>query len=142
MKKREKWLAPLNRLELGEGRSLRLLTAQEVLEARREAAGLVGEERERALCSNACLLAKALEDRGRPLYADGRAVLEALRVEEIDGLARRWSQFNREENPSVLDGEEGVAARKKAWSARLMSALNGVCSGSLGRFHPRNGSGN
>lgn len=141
MKKREHWLAPLGRLELGEGRSLRLLTAQEVLEARREAAGLVQEDREKALCSNACLLARALEKRGRPLYPNGEAVLAALRVEEIDGLAHKWSQFNREENPSVLDGEWWVAARKKAWSTRLMSALNGVCSGSLGRFLPKNGSG-
>ena len=48
-------------MELGGGRRLRLLTAMEVLEARREAADLAADHRERALCANACLLARALE---------------------------------------------------------------------------------
>ena len=74
------------RLRLKDGRSLRLLTAMEVLEARREAEELSKGERERALCSNACLLSRALERRGRPVFADGKAVLEQLRVEEIDHL--------------------------------------------------------
>ena len=54
-------LARQDRLKLGNGMELRLLSALEVLQARREAAGLVREDRERALCSNACLLARALE---------------------------------------------------------------------------------
>lgn len=128
------------RLDLGEGRSLRLLTALEVLETRREAAELGQEEREKALCSNACLLSRALEKKGGPLYPNGQAVLQALRVEEIDQLAQRWSAFNQRENPSILMGEEEVNARKKAWSIRLMSALNGVCSGPLGRSPRKNGS--
>ena len=40
---------------------LRLLSALEILEARREAAQLAESQGERALCSNACLLARALE---------------------------------------------------------------------------------
>ena len=110
------------RLRLKDGRSLRLLTAMEVLEARREAEALVREDRERALCSNACLLAKALERRGRAVYPDGETVLRTLRVEEIGELARQWAAFNREENPSVLDGEGVVDALKKAWSTRPTSA--------------------
>ncbi len=130
------------RLELGEGRSLRLLTALEVLEARREAAELWQEEREKPLCSNACLLARAMEKKGGPLYPNGQAVLQALRVEEIDRLAQQWSAFNQRENPSILMGEQEVNARKKAWSIRPMSALNGVCSEPLGRFPRRNESKN
>ena len=118
----------LARLDLGDGRQLRLLSALEVLEVRREAAGLIREDREKALCSNACLLARAVMRGEKPVFADGREVLERLRVEEIAQLSRRWAEFNRRENPSPEDGEERVDALKKAWSTRLMSALNGVCS--------------
>ena len=128
------------RLGLGEGLTLRLLSAMEVLEARREAGALAQEGRERALCANACLLAKALERDGRPLFDSGRAALEGLRVEDIAALARRWARFSREENPSPEDGEKAEAL-KKAWSTRLMRAFSGVCSGLLGRCPPRPGPG-
>ena len=114
-------LSGKRKLRLKDGRSLRLLSAMEVLEARREAEELWKAEGERALCSNACLLARALEHRGRPVYEDGRAVLEQLRVEEVEALASQWGRFNREENPSARDGEGVVSALKKAWSTRRMS---------------------
>ena len=114
-------LAGRRRLRLEDGRTLRLLTAMEVLEARREADELARGDRERAVCSNACLLAKALEKRGRAIFESGEAVLKSLRVEEIGALAGRWAQFNREENPSVQDGEGVVNALKKAWSTRPMN---------------------
>ena len=53
-------LAGADRMELENGMELRLLSALEVLEARREATALAGEDRDRALCSNACLLAQEL----------------------------------------------------------------------------------
>ena len=53
-------LAQRERVSLGNGMALRLLSALEVLQARREAGELAGEDRERALCSNACLLAQEL----------------------------------------------------------------------------------
>ena len=53
---------------------LRLLSALEILEARREAAQLAESQGERALCSNACLLARALERGGQPVFADGGPV--------------------------------------------------------------------
>ena len=56
-------LAQRERVSLGNGMALRLLSALEVLQARREAGELAGEDRERALCSNACLLARALEQK-------------------------------------------------------------------------------
>ena len=55
------------RLKLEDGRELRLLSALEVLEARREAEGLARGEAEAALCANACLLARALERGGQPV---------------------------------------------------------------------------
>ena len=128
------------RLDLGEGLTLRLLSAMEVLEARREAGALALEGRERALCANACLLAKALERDERPLFDSGRAALEGLRVEDIAALARRWARFSRQENPSPEEGEEADAL-KKAWSTRLTRAFSGVCSGLLGRCPPRPGPG-
>ena len=97
-----------DRVELDNGMQLRLLSAWEVLEVRREAAELMQTERERALCSNACLLARALEQGDRtPVFADGRAVLSGLTVEEIGTLAARWSEFHRAANPgvTVTDGE-------------------------------------
>ena len=67
-------LAGRDRLSLDNGMDLRLLSALEVLQARREAGELAQEDRERALCSNACLLARALEhtEDQRPVFADGR----------------------------------------------------------------------
>ena len=54
-------LAGQDRMSLGNGFDLRLLSALETLQARREAAELAGDSRELPLCSNACLLARALE---------------------------------------------------------------------------------
>ena len=102
------------RLKLEDGRELRLLSALEVLEARREAEGLAQAPRERALCSNACLLARALETpEGGPVFSGGEAVLAGLRVEEIAALSRTWSQFNREENPPLTMGQEEAEELKK-----------------------------
>ena len=110
------------RLRLQGGRTLRLLTAMEVLEARREAEELVREDREKALCSNACLLARALERRGMPVFADGQAVLKGLRAEEIGELARQWARFNRKERVGTGWSAEAVAKLKKVWSTRRKSA--------------------
>ena len=111
------WLRILTaspRQRLPGGVQLRLLTAQEFLEARREATALAGEDRDRALCSNACLLARALETpEGGPVFSGGEAVLAGLRVEEIAALSRTWSQFNREENPPLTMGQEEAEELKK-----------------------------
>lgn len=131
------WTGP-DRVRLKEG-ELRLLSAREVLEARREGDALARDGREQALCRNACLIARALERKGRPVFEDGQAVLDALRVEDIARLAQRWAQFNRECNPSALDGEEEISRRKKAWSTRLMSAFSGACSACSALCPPRSG---
>ena len=78
-------LAGRDRMSLENGFDLRLLSALEVLQARREADELAGDGRERALCSNACLLARALErsEDQTPVFSDGKAVLAGMTAEEI-----------------------------------------------------------
>lgn len=107
-------LAGRDRLSLDNGFDLRLLSALELLQARREAAELAEGERERALCSNACLLSRALEttqDKA-PVFADGRAVLAGLTAQEIGALAARWSQLSRECDPG-LDLPEAALEKVK-----------------------------
>lgn len=135
----ESLLSRKDRLTLEDGSQMRLLSAQEVLEARREAEQLAQSEGERALCANACLLARALEEQGRPVFQSGREVLEHLSAREVARLAKRWDELDRAENPSPEDGEEAAQTLKKAWSTRLMSAFAGVCSRPLGRSPQNSG---
>ena len=90
-------LAGSDRLSLGDGLNLRLLSGLELLQARREAWELACDPAEQPLCSNACLLARALElDGGEgPLFRTGREVLIGLTAEEIERLAARWDTFRR-----------------------------------------------
>ena len=122
-------LAGQDRLPLNNGMELRLLSALEVLQARREAGELAQEDRERALCSNACLLARALEqaEDHTPGFADGRAVLSALTVEEIAALAGRWARFREENNPglNLTDGE--LEELKKNSVTSPVSGFDGGC---------------
>lgn len=102
-------LAKRDRICLENGFDLRLLSALEVLQARREASELAEDGTEQALCSNACLLARALEG-GKdhsPVFPDGRAVLAGLTPAEIAALSARWAAFSRENDPGLeLSGEE------------------------------------
>lgn len=100
-------------MELENGMSLRLLSAFEVLQARREAGELVREDRERAVCANACLLARALEHGGKPVFDSGLAVLEGLTVAEIAALSQQWREFDRMENPALNLGEQELEILKK-----------------------------
>ena len=128
----ENWsvlLGGRRRIKVDRNMELRLLSALELLEAGREAEELARREEEKALCANACLLSRALERRGRPVFDSGAAVLAGLSAREIGALAGRWAQFDRAENPAPEDGEEGALALKKAWSTRLRSAFAGACSG-------------
>ena len=63
MKKTPDWLkvsAPAALLPLEGGRALRLLTETEEMQVRREAMELAVNEMDLPLCSNACLVARAL----------------------------------------------------------------------------------
>lgn len=114
-------------LELEDGRRLRLLSAMEVLEARREADWLAQGERERALCSNACLLARAVLRDGQAMFRDGSDVLERLSAEEIGVLAKRWAQFNAQVNPGLDTRDMQVEALKKVWSTPGKRGCTGAC---------------
>ena len=92
---------------LEDGVRLRLLTARELLEARREAAELAEDGKELALCSNACLVARAvLGHTGRRRYRDGTEVLERLTPGEIEALAKCWARFRKEASPGLDIGRE------------------------------------
>ena len=115
------------RLELGGGTQLRLLSALEVLQARAEARELAGEEREMALCANACLLARAMLRDGAMPFRNGAQVLAELTVEEIERLAGVWAGFNREVNPGVRVDDAEAERLKKAWSTPGRSGCTGAC---------------
>ena len=121
-------LAQKDRITLHNGMDLRLLSALEVLQARREAAELAREDRERALCSNACLLARALErtEDHSPVFADGQGVLVGLTVEEIAALAARWSEFRKESCPG-LDLSETELELKKNSARTPLTGCGGGC---------------
>lgn len=125
---------------LGEGWSLRLLTAREEMECRREGLELAAEEGEgqEALCANACLVARVLRRRGKAVFGSGREALERLTAGQIARLAGQWGEFDRECDPGPWE-EKAVDEAKKGWSARLMSAFSGVCSKVLALFRRRSG---
>lgn len=114
-----------DRLELDDGRQLRLLSALEVLEARREALWLAQGERERALCANACLLARAVMRKERPAFRDGSDVLAQMTTEEIGALAGRWAQFNARVNPGPDSAQ--VDELKNVWSTPGKRGCTGAC---------------
>ena len=114
-----------DRMELDDGRQLRLLSALEVLEARREALWLAQGERERALCANACLLARAVMRKEQSVFRDGSDVLAQMTAEEIGTLAGCWAQFNARVNPGP-DSEQ-VDELKNVWSTPGKSGCTGAC---------------
>lgn len=119
-----------DRVDLGGGRVLRLLSAFEVLEAQREAEELNCRMglRDRALCNNACLLAKALEQEDRqPMFSGGGAVLEGLTPEEIETLSARWDQFRKSVNPGLDLDDEGLENVKKNSVPTERTACAGGC---------------
>ena len=122
-------LAGRDRLSLDNGFDLRLLSALETLQARREGMELAGDDRELALCSNACLLARALERAGgrAPLFSSGREVLAGLTVEEIGALAAQWSRFSRENDPGLDLSEEALEEVKKNSVTAPASGCAGGC---------------
>lgn len=106
-------LAQMDKMSLDNGMELRLVSAWEILDIRREAGKLASCQEDRGLCTNACLIAHALEAEGKPVFADGTAVLLGLSVEEIASLVKQWSDFNRQVNPGPSTQEEDLEDLKK-----------------------------
>ena len=104
-------LARRDRMELGGGMELRLLSALEVLQARREAEELSRQEGEPALCANACLLARALErsETRQPVFAG------------------RWDAFCRRNDPGLDLGREELEKAKKNSVPTDRSGCAGGC---------------
>lgn len=120
----EQWLAGRRERPVslkGEDCILRVATALEVLEARRETAELMESGEEKALCANACLLAKALYRKDQRVFEHGGQVLEKLTPGEIGKLAAELAELDRAENPSPEDAWAESVTRKKALSTRPMS---------------------
>ena len=122
-------LARQDRVHLDNGMDLRLLSALEVLQARREAGELACEDRERALCSNACLLARALEreEDHTPVFPDGQSVLAGLTVEEIGALAARWAQLRRRSDPGLDVSQTELEELKKNFAGPPLNGSDGGC---------------
>lgn len=106
------WLKVLVPARRGAG--FRRLTAYEVLQARREALDLAKEERELALCGNACLVARGVTRRGRRAYRSGREVLDRCAPEKIQALAQAWTDFDRAQGLGLGMGEARFTALKES----------------------------
>ena len=67
----------------------------------------------RALRMGADLVARCLQKDGAPLFENGRAVLEALSAEEINGAVAAYEAWSREADPGFDSAGEEIQALKK-----------------------------
>ncbi len=107
------------------GQPLRLAppAAAAILEARAEALRMAPKEDARVLCSNACLLARAVLREEGPAFRDGAQVLEELTPGEIEFLSDRLARLCQEGDPGVetpgLAAQDYKAALKEDKAGRL-----------------------
>lgn len=106
-------LADVDRMALENGMELRLVSAWEVISIRQEADQLAGGAEHYPMCLNACLISRALEHEGSPVFSSGAKVLSGLTGEEIAQLARMWGRFNKSVNPSPSVSSEQLETLKK-----------------------------
>ena len=123
-------LAQPDRLRLENDVDLRLLSALEMLQAKREADSLAQTPAEHSLCANACLLARALEHAHThaPLFPDGQAVLAGLTPQEIGSLAERWAGLHQSENPGFNLSQSQLETLKKNSATAPQNAFAGASS--------------
>ena len=96
----------------GETLTMTLLPAAQLLELRAACAG-EGDAFVRALRMGADLVARCLQKDGAPLFENGRAVLEALSAEEINGAVAAYEAWSREADPGFDSAGEEIQALKK-----------------------------
>ena len=102
---------------------LRVLTAWELLQARREAKGLEQEALEAGLCLNACVLARAASVRGRAVFSSGQQVLMRLSAETIETLSARYAALSQRQR-------RRLQRCGRIWPRAPMSGSSGGCCGS------------
>ena len=91
------------------GAELWLISASDLLQAQKEAAGMAETEPETmGLFLNACILARAARKDGRRIFQDGEDVLRRMSAERIGEWAGKYLALCAEENPACCEekGEE------------------------------------
>jgi hypothetical protein len=91
-----------------------VISAWELLQARREAQTLARADLEEGLCLNACVLSRAARRRGKAAFSSGQEVLQSLSAEEIGTLAERYAALCQRENPSCCQDPAELEALRGA----------------------------
>lgn len=100
-----------------------VLSAAELLRARREASELCQDETELALWQNACLIARCAQKDGRRVFASGSEVMESLSAEQIGAFMDGYLELCENSSPSArMDGEK-VRQLKDALGASAYERL-------------------
>ncbi len=99
------WLLTLlggsGRQALEGGMELRVVPAMEVLQARREAMEKSGDDAQAlGMWMNACLLARAVYQDGKRVFADGQALLRAVTAKRLSDWAQRYAALCEAEEPA------------------------------------------
>lgn len=80
---------------------LRVVPAMEVLQARREAMEKSGDDAQAlGMWMNACLLARAVYQDGKRVFADGQALLRAVTAKRLSDWAQRYAALCEAEEPA------------------------------------------
>lgn len=85
---------------------LRLISAYELLQAQREAEDFHGQEQTEGLLLNACILAKAAQKNGKPLFASGEEVLRSLSAQTIEKWMLAYVNACEQDDPSCLEDRQ------------------------------------
>lgn len=89
----------------------------ELLLAREEARALAGDgdEETHALWDNACLIARALQRKGKQVYPSGKAALKQLSGPKVEQIARQWTEKYRQERQPVQISQLKERLKKLPW---------------------------
>ena len=91
------------------GFELRPLSASRLLTIRREVLAMeLADELERSLVGNALVLAACCEKDGRPVFADGQAVLNRLTAPQMEQLLRKLTEQEKRTPAAVTAQQDGA----------------------------------